>query len=205
MVTVLGQAFEKSVRVMNDPNPKLSAAGHAIVGVRERENADFNIRPDAHLPQDAPSTPETLKKYRKSHVNEPGKIQKHWGLAEDPAPFPKGYSYGKSTYTSEHVGQVVKAQNLSGLADKFNDIKEDKYASHQREPLGKGFTRSYQWPEKTQSGAIACGVPTSGLESAKEMIYPMGGAHVTDDKEVHEMYKKTHGNYDPGEQKQRNY
>ena len=154
-----------------------------------------------HLPKDTPSTPEGLKKYRKSHVNEPGKIQKHWGLADDGEPFPKGYSYGKPTYISEHVGQVVKAQNLSGLADKFNDIKEDKYASHQREPLGKGFTRSYQWPDKTGQGTIAFGVPTSGLESAKEMIYPMGGAYISKDPEVHEMYKKTHGNYDPGEQK----
>lgn len=83
-----------------------------------------------HLPKETPSTPETLKKYRKSHVNEPGKIQRHWGLADDPEPFPKSYSYGKSTYISEHVGQVIKAQNLNGLADKFNDIKEDKYASH---------------------------------------------------------------------------
>jgi len=51
-----------------------------------------------HLPKDGPSTPEHLKKYRKSHVNEPGKMQKHWGLADDPAKFPQAYSYGKSTY-----------------------------------------------------------------------------------------------------------
>lgn len=147
MVTVLGQALEKSVRVMNDPTPKLSAAGHQIVGVRERENADFSIRQDVHLPAEEPSTPDTLKKYRKSHVNEPGKIQKHWGLADDPQHFPANYSYGKSTYTSEHVSDVIKAQHLSGLADKFNDIKEDNYASHKREPLGQGYSRKYQWPE----------------------------------------------------------
>lgn len=94
---------------MNDPNPKLSAAGFEIVGVRERENADFNIRQDMHLPKQTPSTPDTLKKYRKSHVNEPGKIQKHWGHADDPSPFPAAYSYGKPTYISEHVGEVVKA------------------------------------------------------------------------------------------------
>lgn len=128
---------------MNDPTPKLSAAGHQIVGVRERENADFNIRQDVHLSANEPSTPDTLKKYRKSHVNEPGKIQKHWGLADDAKPFPDSYSYGKPTYTSEHVSNVIKAQNLAGLADKFNDIKEDKYASHKREPLGQGFSRSY--------------------------------------------------------------
>ena len=63
-------------------------------------------------------------------------MQKHWGLADDPAKFPQAYSYGKSTYQSEHVADLIKAQNLNGLADKFNEIKEDKYASHVRELLG---------------------------------------------------------------------
>ena len=71
---VLGQSLEKSVRVTNDPVPGIRTAGYEIVGVRDRENADFNIRADIHLPKDHPSTPEHLKKYRKSHVNEPGKI-----------------------------------------------------------------------------------------------------------------------------------
>jgi len=51
-------------------------------------------------------------------------------MADDPAKFPAAYSYGKETYKSDHVDEVVKAQNLAGLADKFNEIKEDKYASH---------------------------------------------------------------------------
>ena len=133
---VLGRSLEKSVRVTNDPIPGVQTAGYQIVGVRERENADYNIRADAHLPADHPSTPDSLKKYRKSHVNEPGKIQKHWGHADDQSRFGKAYAYGKETYKSDHVDEVVKAQNLAGLADKFNDIKEDKYASHVREPLG---------------------------------------------------------------------
>jgi len=128
--------MEKSVRVRQDPIPNIQQAGFQIVGVRDRENADFSIRQDVHLEKDMPSTPEHLKKYRKSHVNEPGKIQKHWGVANDAKPFADGYSYGKSTYGSAHVNDVIKAQTLAGLADKFNDIKEDKYASHVREPLG---------------------------------------------------------------------
>ena len=71
---VLGRSLEKSVRVTNDPIPGIRTAGHQIVGVRDRENADYNIRADVHLPADHPSTPDSLKKYRKSHVNEPGKI-----------------------------------------------------------------------------------------------------------------------------------
>lgn len=65
---------------------------------------------------------------------------------------------------------------MAGLADKFNDIKEGQYGSHQREPLGKGYTRKYDWPEKTQNGDIKFGVPTAGLENAKDMLYPQGGA-----------------------------
>lgn len=80
MTTVpLGRGLEESVRVRADPIPKMSAAGLTIKGIREYENADFSIRQDAHLPVDAPSTPEHIKKYRKTHNNEPGKIQKHAG------------------------------------------------------------------------------------------------------------------------------
>jgi hypothetical protein len=84
---------------------------------------------------------------------------------------------------------VIKAQNLAGLADKFNDIKEDKYASHNREPLGKGFSRQYDWPEKTNGGNMKYGVPSQGLENAKEMLYPMGGAHIADDPVTQAMYR----------------
>ena len=49
------------------------------------------------------------------------------------------------------------------------------------------------------------GVPSTGLESAKDMIYPMGGAFTNDDRTIQDMYKKTHGNFQPGEQKNRDY
>lgn len=115
------------------------------------------------------------------------------------------YSYGKPTYTSEAVGSVVRAQSLSGLADKFNDIKEDNYASHKREPLGKGFSRGYVWPAAAENGNAKFGKPTQGLESAKEMLYPAGGATAHEDRDTQAMYRKTHGNYDPGEQRTRDY
>ena len=70
--------------------------------------------------------------------------------------------------------------------------------------MGQGFTRSYDWPEKTAKGSIPFGVPTSGLESAKEMIYPLGVGQ-PESKVVSDMYRKTHGNFAPGEQKNRNY
>ena len=49
------------------------------------------------------------------------------------------------------------------------------------------------------------GVPTTGLENAKEILYPMGGSGLSDDPTVRLMYRNTHGNFAPGEQKSRDY
>jgi hypothetical protein len=141
-----------------DPIPKIRAAGHQIMG-SDAEAADYSIRQDVHI-EGAPGTPDHLKKFRKSHVNQPGQIQKHYGVAEDPLHFPDSYSYGKGTYASEHVSKVIKAQDLNGLQDKFNDIKENQYASHVKEPLGKGYSRDYKWPNQAEGGNMKFGVPS---------------------------------------------
>jgi hypothetical protein len=106
------------------------------------ESADNCIRADIHK-TDRQTTPDALKKFRKSQNDKPGQKQTHPGLYNDPAYKPADHSYGKHTYDSEHVDRVIKAQNLAGLADKFNDIKEGKYHSAVREPLGKSFLRVY--------------------------------------------------------------
>lgn len=70
----------------------------------------------------------------------------HHGLVTDVENRDRNRTYGKLTQASENVNGVIKAQNLNGLADKFNQIKEAKYQSHQREPLGQGLNRGYQMP-----------------------------------------------------------
>ena len=54
----------------------------------------------------------------------------HHGTINDKLNVPDNHAFGKKTYNSEHVTDVIKAQNLAGLADKFNEIKENKYASY---------------------------------------------------------------------------
>lgn len=67
MTTVLGERTQTTTRP--DPIPGIISAGHKISGV-ENENADYSIRQDVHLETvGGPSTPEHLKKFRKSHVN----------------------------------------------------------------------------------------------------------------------------------------
>ena len=90
------------------------------------------------------------------------------------------------------------------MQDKFNDIKEGKYASKIKEPLGQGFERGYDWPDKTNGGNMNFGLPSKDLDNAKEMLYPLGGA-TNDNQATSDMYRKTHGNFAPGEQRNRNY
>ena len=130
-------------RFRQDPIPKVQTAGKMFT--TNGQNADMCIRSDQYgKHQDGnPGTPEAIRKFRRSTNNEPGKIVVHHGLQNDDRNTDDAHSYGKKTFGSEHVNEVIKAQNLAGLADKFNDIKEGKYASQAREPLGKGYERQY--------------------------------------------------------------
>ena len=62
---------------------------------------------------------------------------------------------------------VIKAQNLKGLADKFNDIKEAKYSSNLREPLAASYVRGYNWPKQVNSEEYSFGVPTNSNDTVK--------------------------------------
>ena len=99
---------------------------------------------------------------------------------------------------------MVKAQNLGGLADYANDLKEDRYASHQREPLGKSMNRNYQFPDKFKQEGFEFGQRTIPSGAAKDVLFPMDGEK-SDKPDIQNMYIRTHGNYAPGQQKERGY
>lgn len=93
---------------------------------------------------------------------------------------------------------------MTGIAGKFNEIKEAKYASNIREPLFKVYERGYQWPEIVENKEnFPFGVPTVSSDSVKEIVNPE--KPLVNPPEVEQMYKKTHGNFAPGEQKNREY
>ena len=124
--------------------------------------------------------------------------QIHYGLRDDMENIDHNRAFGKQSHPSDHVDVVIKAQNMSGLADKFNDIKEAKYASHQREPLGRPSSRGYAWPSQVQSEKdFRFGVRSGASESAKDLLFPAQGAK-PEEPEIAAMYAKTHGNIKEG-------
>ena len=146
--------------------------------------------------QAGPGTPPHLKKYRKSHQNQPGIKQIHPGVFDDKLKVGENHSFGNKLAGSDHVTDVIQSQNLAGLAARFNDIKELNYASNLREPLAKGFERHYEWPQEVNKGYVF-GVPTVSSYSTKELVNP--DHPLENAPEVQAMYKKTHGNFGPGE------
>ena len=141
LVTTSGQT--NTIKVRADPYPNIRASG-AIIATGGH-NADMMIRSDMYAGEQKGNagTPPHIRKYRKINNLEPGQIMVHPGLQDGQPSHPVTYAYGKQTQATEPVNHVIKAQNLNGLADKFNDAKEGKYASAVREPLGQSYQRGY--------------------------------------------------------------
>lgn len=161
------------------------------------------MRPDLYE-QKREATPEHIRKYRQSYKQEPGAILVHHGLHDDLENIDRNLIRGKQTPASMNLGEVVKAQNLNGLADKFNDIKESQYMTHKKEPLGKNFSRDYNWPTDIKSQDFAFGVGSNRCDSAKDLLFPQNG-HFEEKPVYANMYLKTHGNVAPGVQRNREY
>jgi hypothetical protein len=89
-----------------DRNPHSSAAG--LVQTIPDENTANCIKP----PENRAQTPPHVKKYRKTFNGDPGVRQKHYGTAFDERP-PGHFIYGKATYESDHVNEVIRAQDGS--------------------------------------------------------------------------------------------
>jgi len=145
MVTSL--AATGNVKVRPDPIRGIRNAGKFIA--TGGHNADLCIRADL-FPKERPGnpgTPPNILKYRKLAQMEPGQIQVHPGLKDDSVNYPKDHAFGKPQFGSDHVDVVIKAQNLNGMAEKFNNTLESKYDSVKREPLGRSYSRGYNWPE----------------------------------------------------------
>ena len=137
-------------KIRPDPVPHIRDAGKLIA--TNGHNADVCVRQEifGNEGRGNAGTPPHILKYRKLHNYNPGQIQVHPGLQDLKQNVGEGHAYGRPKFLSDHVNETIRAQNLVGLADKFNDIREGAYASQKREPLGKSITRNYNWPEAAE-------------------------------------------------------
>lgn len=98
----------------------------------------------------------------------------------------------------------MKVGSRPGVQGFVNDIHEQKYASFNKEPLGRTIDRKYNMPPPVTSSDFKFGLPTEKNQfDVKETIY--SGENMPEGEEVRQLYLKSHQDYDPGEQKKRPY
>ena len=198
----------KKGSTFHDTVPMLRQAGKssAVSG----ESAENCVRHDGEDGEGRPSTPPHMKKYRLSTLHEPGRIVRHYGLADDPlmaGPFGRhAFSYGE-----EGVEDVIKTSH-GEVADWKQAEGEKIYASSKREPLGRSWNPNgiQELVGDTHQFGVKIGATEMNKNpQAKRLIYPTEkdgcASGASDEENYHQQYVKTHGQYHPGEQRQRGY
>lgn len=181
-----------------DYNGNVQTAGK-ITAIKE-ESGKSCINPN---PTGRPGTPPNLQKYRKSHMQQVGTTIVHYGKYDDNLP-KNAHTYGLELKPSDHMLDCVKNKNTEGYSKVINNINEEIYISTIKEPLGKRMDRHYVYPEKCNGGEFRFGHPT--IESAntvKDLLQT--GFTLNEEDSVKKQYLKSHGNYQPAEQKNREY
>ncbi|KAL3146785.1 hypothetical protein ABBQ38_014767 [Trebouxia sp. C0009 RCD-2024] len=158
-----------------------------------------------------PQTPDHQKKYRQSVLHEPGKIVRHFGVAEDP--IHEG-CFGRATIArpGESVADYIGSYPQSSLAQWALQRSEDVYASSKREPLGRGYVRGHHIPAGL-GAAVPFGVAVHAKEldkagQAKAAMFPQAnpaGSSRDPQDPSHHLYVTSHGAYGAGEQRHRHY
>ena len=183
-----------------DRTPFIPGAGNYQGSLLKGLSADMSIRQDLYYSPKT-STPDNIKKYRDSIRKRVGVKQLHPGIYDDPKDY-ENMVHGITTQSSDHVPDVLKGLNMDGNKYFMNKLAESNYASNKREPLGKSIVRNYKFPDSVKKEGFSFGVPTTGIINAKDLIYY--GANDEPDN-VKQLYYKSHGTTDPGQQGTRFY
>jgi hypothetical protein len=111
--------------------------------------------------------------------------------------------YGATTLNSDHVEDIfAKAGPRTPYEEYVKQQQEAIYDSHKKEPLGVSYCRNHVLPPETSDPNFAFGIPSGSSDDAKGLMYPQ----VTkDDSEHKAMYIRSHGSYEPAEQRKRHY
>lgn len=183
-----------------DRTPFIPGAGGYQGSLLKGLSADMSIRQDLYFTPKT-TTPDNIKKYRDSLRQKVGVRQLHPGIYDDPRDY-ENLRHGITSKSSLHVPDVIKGLNMDGNNYFMNSLAENNYASSKREPLGKSIVRNYQFPESVKQEGFRFGIPTIGIANAKDLIY--NGAK-DEPENVKELYYKSHGITDPGQQNTRYY
>jgi hypothetical protein len=156
--------------------------------------------------EERPSTPPSLRKYRRSTQLEPGRRFVHYGLADDlqTMDLPSKVFGGFTERGTNTAADLINHQRPTEL-ERINQLKAERiYKSTTREQLGRTVDRGNKLPNKfTEEGApFGIGGTRTISQAAKDVIFPTYDEAADKGNEI---YIRSHGSYAPGEQRDRHY
>ena len=86
--------------LFHDTAPQLPAAGKTVAVRADTAAACF-------VEQERPTTPDEMKRFRKTFTGQPGKRIQHWGLEQDAAPRPGEFVFGVKGEKGQGVGDLL--------------------------------------------------------------------------------------------------
>eukprot|EP00667_Euglena_gracilis_P010151 EG_transcript_10322 len=150
------------------------------------------------------TTPPEVQPFRRGHIHELGRSTVHYGKARDPQP--PDMRFGR---TSKYVdsAKVLMAPNTeSTFMEHMQALKEASKPLYGNDPLGKTANKfNIQLPDKCKDPNYRFGSQSNPSESAKVLIYPPTDPFDDPDPATHELYVKSHGRFEAGEQRNLGY
>mmetsp|Transcript_15089 Transcript_15089/g.29741 ORF Transcript_15089/g.29741 Transcript_15089/m.29741 type:complete len:435 (+) Transcript_15089:95-1399(+) len=185
-----------------DSAPLLPAAGRTEAG----GNTDSTAM--CFTEQDRPPTPEHIRRFRKSYTGAPGMRVRHWGAERDAAPRPGDFVFGVKGEKDAGVEHLLGGHLEPTTMQAYQMMRAEMcYETSKVEVLGKTLNRRYDWPDNIKGDPnFRFGVPGAGdTEPAIEVVFPPDAPSLKTTAEQTAMYKRSHGAYEPGEQRKRDY
>jgi len=161
---------------MTDP---LGDRPAGLAARRFDETAGKNLQPDIYYP--TISVTNTVQEKKKTHVPD--------------------IVHGVATRKTESVARTFDATHKSRMREVLNEMKEQIYASNKIEPLGRSRIYGYQLPPcEYVFGSKPRGDKITMAETLNPPDFP-----IIEPEQIRALYRKTHNDYDAGEQRVRGY
>lgn len=185
-----------------DWTPNLRAAGKLTA---TGDKVETCLRPP---PDGRPPSPEVIRRFRATVRPDAGEMRIFYGKAKDPhLVWAKQMGHGISTQPSFFAHELVNPRPKSLFQQRMLDRKEDHYASHQVAPLGKSHDQNKNLPRGLNKYEFTFGIPTELDTGAGGLINPNKTyEEVEKENQVgHELYVRSHDDFNVGEQLHRSY
>jgi hypothetical protein len=173
--------------------PHIPPAGRSTV-VPLNDSAAMDVQSEIYYP--APMTPVFDRRFRTSTV--PGEIRVHHSLKDQKLPAEE-FRYGIRGIKGTTTEQCMKAGQKFGIEEYQQSVKERKYESNIKEPLGRPYIRGHSLQMLPEGYGNPSGVP----EDCKKVVFPVD--QKPDSEEIRQQYRKSHNHFGPGERVARGY